>query len=441
MGFGERRRAGTTGVDPVTGLFIYDEATDGTQSAHAGGVLVVGVDQHLAVSQVQGFDAGDVLLAQASERIATLAGELRLLVRRLPGPHFLILVPGVDETVVAEFADRVAFASDRLGGGLSVGMSLAPHDGVTVQALVRAATVALAYAKRAKPGTAAAYSSMMTDDARDRLAVGRALRVAIGRREIALAYQPQLHLVDGSIVGVEVLARWFETSRGPIAPDRFVAIAEELGLVRNLDLLVLDQACEQLRAWDIAGLVVPRISVNFSPETLRRGQLAGPVAEILARHGIAPQRLAVELVHNQVLDSPVGRTALAQLRDIGVRVCLDDFGTGYASFDKIAHLPIEEIKIDRSFFAANGGTGPNPAVLTAIMQVGNALDLQVVVVGIETAEHESIARSCGCLVGQGYRYARPVPAEELASWLEGRRTATLTRPRHSSETPTTVPLG
>lgn len=409
-------------VDPVTGLTHYDPADAGPALGQAEAVVAVEVDNYLMTSQVVGQAAADLLLARAAARVGAAASALGARVRRLHGPHLLVLVPTRAEGLLRELAGRLALLPDATDGphpaALTVGVAVRPHDGSDVPSLIRAAMVALAHAKRETPGTAVFHAPGMAEEARTRLSVGRALRRAIDTGEITLVYQPQLDLVTGAVVGVEALARWHDVGRGQIPPTTFVRIAEQIGMSAALDRLVFDKALRQLRAWDEAGVQVPRVSLNVSPETLRAPGVPGVLERMLVEHRIAPRRVTVELIESRLLDETAGVAVLRALRQIGVRVSLDDFGTGYASFSQLVTLPIDELKIDRSFLSDSEDPVTSEAVVSAVVRVAETLGLDVVAEGIERVGQQELLRRLRCPVGQGYLYARPLAPDELADWLE-----------------------
>jgi len=400
---------------------------------------VVEVDTYQMASHVVGVEAGEVVLAEAAERVRRAAAALNGRVRRLSGPHILVLVPVADESELQDVASRLALVNDRPAstdaGALTVGIALSPQHGADVPALIRAGMVAVAHAKREHPGTAAFYEPEMAEEASDRFTIGRGLRGAIDRREITLVYQPQLDLVTGAVVGVEVLARWTDGARGPVSPARFVKVADELGLARALDGLVFQMAVEQLRRWDDAGLHVPRISVNVSADTLRAGRVPDAAIDTMRRHGIEPGRITVELIESRMLDADAGLKTLRRLRDLGLRVSLDDFGTGYASFSQLVTLPIDELKIDRSFLSDSDDPVTSGAVVAAIVRVGQTLGLDIVAEGIERTDQQELLQRLHCPVGQGYLYSRPLTADELVAWVVTRpgAAATVTSGRETVE--------
>lgn len=406
-------------IDPVTGLPFYDPEDDHCleRFAPAGwAVLVVEVRDYLTSAGVDGAEAGDMLMVASADRVLSVTSPYQAVVRRLRGPSFLVLVAESDEETVHALAERLVRSAGRhasLPGGLVVGGALSPRDGIQVATVTRAATTAATYAKRRRLGGVAFFHDRMIEEARDRLAIGRALRIAIDRREITLAFQPQLDLGDGSLAGVEVLARWHDLVLGDIGPAKFVRIAEELGLSRQLDRLVVERSLAQLRAWDDAGVPVPRISINIAPASLVGRGL--DIADLIETYGVAPHRVVLEVTESRLLDEVEGAAAVRAFRDLGLRVSLDNVGTGCSSFGQLVTLPVDELKIDRSLLAPDA---EQAAVVGAIVKVGAALGLGVVAEGIETPAQLELVRSLGCSCGQGFLLGHPLDAAELGGWLE-----------------------
>jgi c-di-GMP-specific phosphodiesterase len=422
----EPRLAAQQHVDPVTGLLHYRAEEAAVLGLRTAAVLVVEVDGYLLTSQVVGPGAGDLLVVEAAARVRAAASALGGRVRRLGGPHFLVLLPVLDECLIHDVASHLALVHDRPAaydaGALTVGVALGPRDGADLPTLIRSGMIAVAHAKREHPGTAVFYDPDMAEEARDRFGLGRALRTAIDRGDITLVYQPQVELTSGAVVGVEVLARWVDDVRGPISPARFVRIADQLGMARALDRLIFGKAIRQLGEWDRAGVPVPSLSINVSPDTLRATHAPDAVAASLANHGIAADRLTVELIESRMLEVDRGLATLRRVRELGMRVSLDDFGTGYASFSQLVTLPIDELKIDRGFLAGTEEATAGATIIDAIVRVGQTLGLDVVAEGIEREEQHELLRAMGCPVGQGYLYSHPLTATELVEWL-GRRSA------------------
>lgn len=417
-------------IDPVTAMPRYESGLD---DAHVHGaigrswaVLVVAVDAHVATAAIDPGVA-DALVARAGERIAAVAASYGGIVRRLHGMQFAVIVVGLEEAALSALAAAlhdgtaqpathplsVGRASGQTGR-LVVGVAVAEEGRGEVSQLIRSASVASNQAKRLASDVPVFFHDRLAEEARERIAVGRALSAAIDRRDIDLVFQPQVDLIDGSLLAVEVLARWHDPVFGPIAPDRFVRVAAELGLSRQLDGLIFEKALAQLAEWDANGPRVPRICVNVTPQTISHERTAAFGGELLARHGIAPDRVTVEIMESRVFVGGVGAKVVQRYRDLGLRVALDDFGAGLSSFSQLVSLPVTGLKIDRSLLSDRE---VDASVLGAIIQAGTALGLSVAAVGIETLEQRDLLVRLGCVVGQGYLYARPLSAPELGALL------------------------
>ncbi len=247
------------------------------------------------------------------------------------------------------------------------------------------------------------------------------LRAAIEARDVRLLYQPIFSTADGTPVAVEALARWEHPERGAISPATFVPLAEENGLVSALGLLVLDETCRQLAEWDrVLGADAPaRANVNVSALQLD-GNLRGHVESALARHGLEPSRLSVEITESALVKDPASaRAVLLQLRDLGVELAIDDFGTGYSSLAHLRHLPVTCLKVDRSFVAelADG----HPEITTAVIALARSLNLHTVAEGVETAEQAAELARLGATYLQGFSLAQPMNGAVLTAWFAGRR--------------------
>ena len=408
-------------VDPVSGLLRYDPMLDDASMRRAHGlswaVLVVEVDAHVAASA---FDptVADTLIAHTAERIGAVAASYGAIVRRLHGPRFAVVVTGLEDAALRALAmtlhDGGASGSLSLTHGRAVvGVAVAEGGHGEVTTLIRSATTAATQAKRSASESPVFFHDRLVEDARERLTVGRALRAAIDARDIDVVYQPLVDLTDGALLGLEVLARWRDPVLGPIAPDRFVRIAAEIGLAYQLDRLIAEKALAQLHAWDQAGIRVPHLCVNVAPETITQERAIG-VQRLLEMYDIAPHRLTVEVIESRVFENNNGTAAVQRFRDLGIRVALDDFGSGRASFSQLVSLPVTGLKIDRSLLSDHD---IDESVLGAIIQAGTALGLAVGAVGIETVEQRDLLRRLGCVMGQGYLFSRPLTAAELVDQL------------------------
>jgi EAL domain-containing protein (putative c-di-GMP-specific phosphodiesterase class I) len=233
-----------------------------------------------------------------------------------------------------------------------------------------------------------------------------------------LHYQPQIDMASGRLHGVEALARWTHPMLGEIEPARFIPLAEDCGLIAELGRWALREACRQLAQWRSAGLTVPSVSVNLSPTSFHDRELTRTIAQMLAQHALAPQDLMLELTESVLLDTnPSTMQTITEVRALGVRMSMDDFGTGYSSLSYLRRLPVDEIKLDRSFVADLESDGAARALSNAVLEIGRSLKLTVVAEGVETMAQDSLLRAQGYAVAQGYLVARPMAGDALGAWL------------------------
>ena len=398
-------------------------------------VLLVDLDNFKTVNDSLGHTAGDALLVAMAAR---LAGCLRPAdtAARLGGDEFGVLLEGATRQQVLATADRVlaAVATPVGVGGAGVSVTVAAsivvafgaRAGHDAEELLRNADTAMYAAKAAGKARWAEYEPAMRDGIADRLQLENDLRGAVERGELTLHYQPIMTLPEGAIVGVEALVRWRHPTRGLVAPLQFIPLAEETGLIVSIGRWVLRHACRQARAWQLRqpGRAPLHINVNLSSRQLRDPGLVAEVAQALDDAGLDPRHLVLEITETTLVGSGEEVTAtLNALRRLGVRFALDDFGTGYSSLSHLHRFPIDVVKIDKSFIDVVTGEPPDTAVARAIIQIGQTLELETVAEGIEAAEQACRLAELGCLLGQGYHFARPLEPEAISALLDRARPA------------------
>ncbi|MEG1770733.1 MAG: EAL domain-containing protein, partial [Comamonas sp.] len=274
-------------------------------------------------------------------------------------------------------------------------------------------------AKSSGRGCFSFFSSEMNQLAQERLALETALRQAIQTRQLHLHYQPQVDMETGKLYGVEALARWTHAELGEISPVRFIPLAEECGLIADLGHWALREACRQLSAWRAQGLAVPAVSVNLSPTSFHNLDLPRMIADTLQINSLTSQDLTLELTESILLDTnPSTMKTIAEVHANGIRLAMDDFGTGYSSLSYLRRLPVNELKLDRSFVADLGNDEAARALSAAILGIGKSLHLTVVAEGVETAEQNLLLREQGYPVAQGYLFSRPLNPQDFESWLK-----------------------
>jgi diguanylate cyclase (GGDEF)-like protein len=388
--------------------------------------VCIDLDRFKLVNDSLGHAAGDRVLKAMAERLrATLRdGDT---VARLGGDEFvLILNDQASEEVIyramQRITDELAAPLDIDGEDLvvtcSAGISLYPQDGPDVDTLLRNAEAAMYRAKEHGRSHFRFYTAEMNERVHERLALESALRRAIERKELLLHYQSRVDLGSGAIIGAEALLRWRHPEWGLVHPARFVPLAEETGLIVPIGEFVLREACRQARAWADAGLEPGAVSVNLSARQFREEGLVRKVSRVLEETGLDPRALEMELTESTVMHDMAAAVAILQgLKLLGISLSVDDFGTGYSSLAYLENLPIDKLKIDRSFVRAIGaGTGPNEGVLAqAIVSLGHNLGLRVVAEGVETDAQLRFLRRHGCDEVQGFFYGEPVePAAHAA---------------------------
>jgi EAL domain-containing protein (putative c-di-GMP-specific phosphodiesterase class I) len=296
-------------------------------------------------------------------------------------------------------------------------VSLYPQDASDLNMLIRNADVAMYQAKARGRNNYQFYSPSMTGEGVERLRIEAMLRRSIDKGEIFLHYQPQVEIDSGRLIGVEALVRWQNPELGMVPPVRFIPLAEDIGFISQLGKWVLAEACRQMVRWQDEGLVVPKLAVNLSVRQFERGSIAGMVETVLRETGLEPHRLQLEVTESVIMNTGDTLQCINDLREIGVGLAIDDFGTGYSSLAYLKQLPVQTLKIDRSFIKDISTDANDEAITVAIIQLGKSLNLSVIAEGVETAEQAAFLLRHGCNRAQGYYYSKPAPASELlAQW-------------------------
>ena len=418
--------------DSLTGLpnrvLFHDSVAQAISEAqHSGSelaVLVMNLDRFREVNDCLGHASGDLLLQEVGRRLREVLREDDSMAR-FGSDEFAVLVPQARRAHVLEVVRRVRGAIEQpidLAGlpvnlEASIGISAYPRDGVDVDSLLRCADTAMYVAKDTNLGYAF-YDASVDTRAETRLDLIGDLRHAIENQELVLYYQPKISVRSGRIVGVEALIRWNHHSRGLVMPGEFIPVAQETSLIKELTLHVINDAGLQWRAWADEGRRLP-IAVNLSRPDLVDPAFPGEVATLLGKWRMPVTMLKFEVTEGSVADDP-RRTedVLERLGAMGLRLSVDDFGTGYFSVAYLNRLPIDEIKIDRSFVSAMAAHEEDEIVVRSTIDLGHNLGLRVVAEGVETRAVMERLAQFGCDVTQGYYLGRPMPAEELASWLD-----------------------
>jgi diguanylate cyclase (GGDEF)-like protein len=391
------------------------------------GLLLLDLDGFKEINDSLGHSAGDDLLRQIGPRLRT---SLRAddVLARLGGDEFAVLLPDAQPEEARALAERLSdqlhapftVAGVRLHLGVSIGVATSPAPASTVEQLLHCADVAMYSAKHARERVHVYVPDPVTGTAgSDRLRTMEELRTALdpGSDELVVFLQPQLDLRDGRVAGAEALVRWNHPTRGLLSPAHLLPAAEQAGLLRPLTDRVVDLALEAVGRWWY-DREVP-VSVNLSAANVTDLDLAGKVAAALHRHGLPPQALTLELVEDTLMVDPErGRTVLADLRASGMRTSIDDYGTGYSSLAYLRHLPVDELKLDRSLTSDVDRDPRAAAIVESTVALAHALGLSVVAEGVETLATSATLARLGCDVAQGYAIGRPMPVDDFLLWLD-----------------------
>jgi diguanylate cyclase (GGDEF)-like protein len=393
----------------------------------AAAVMIMDLDRFKEVNDTLGHASGDELLKQVGLRLRDSLRESDT-VARLGGDEFGVLLPKV---VDAEAAVAVArklrttleepFTLHGLALRMeaSIGIALFPDHGSDVQSLLQRADVAM-YVAKEHPAGCEVYTRERDEYSPGRLTLLTELRRGIDRGQLLLHFQPKADLRTGDIQGVEALVRWQHPERGMIPPDEFIPPAQKTGVITPLTMFVLDEALRQCRTWALQGMELC-VAVNLSTRNLLDVHLPDTVGELLARWEVPARLLELEITESTILADPVrAMEILSRLDEMGIRLAIDDFGTGYSSLAYLKRLPVDELKIDKSFILGMEENENDAVIVRSTIDLGRNLGLRVVAEGVETAKAWNRLVSLGCDIAQGYYLSRPVPADQLTEWLRER---------------------
>ena len=422
--------------DALTGLpnrnLLHDrlrQAVYAQRNARNVAVVFIDLDHFKFVNDSLGHSTGDKLLKGMADRLRTVLREGDT-VARLGGDEFvLILNEQTHEEVIframqritAKVAEPIEIEGKEMYVTCSAGISLYPQDGPDVDTLLKNADAAMYRAKEHGRNNFQFYTSEMNERVNERLALENALRRALERKEFLLHYQQRVDMKTGAIVGAEALVRWLHPDWGLVRPARFISVAEETGIVVQLGEWVLHEACRQARAWLDEGLKPGFVSVNLSARQFRQENLVRMVSRILEDTKLDPRHLEMELTESMVMHNVEAAIATLQgLKSLGISLSVDDFGTGYSSLSYLKDLPIDGLKIDRSFVRdiGSGSEKKEGLLAAAILSLGHSLDLRVIAEGVETDAQLRFLKRHGCHEVQGFFYGEPVAPESHAKLLD-----------------------
>lgn len=389
-------------------------------------VMLIDVDHFRFINSTHGPILGDQVLRDIGARLShsPLLRDMQL--ARLAGNRFAVLLPDIDASQAARHAQALreliaiplAVQAQRLRLTASIGISLYPADATGAQDLITHAEVAMYRAKESGRDQHCFYSHQIGAAVAERARLEAELREAVATDSFELHYQPKVEVASGRVTGVEALLRWPRPGRESISPAVFVPLAERLGLVVAMGAWVIDQACGQLASWQAGGLADIAIAVNLSPGQLRDRALPPLVLDRLQHHGVPPERLEMEVTESLLMDnSEHAISVLQELRDLGISLAIDDFGTGYSSLSYLKRLPVQTLKLDKSFITKIGSDEREADLCAGIVGLSHKLGLTVVAEGVEDAVQVELLRAMHCEVIQGFYFSRPLPAEEVERFI------------------------
>ena len=422
--------------DPLTALpnrvLLMDRLSQAlvNQRSHSNNriaVLFLDVDSFKMINDSLGHEAGDRLLVAVGARLAEVAGPLDT-VARFGGDEFVIACPeiageddvvGIAEAVIRSIRQPFVGVDDTdVFVTVSIGIAIATDPSTTPDELIRDADVAMYRAKERGGVRYEIFNEQLRSRIVDRMETTNALHRALERDELRLFYQPLVDAASRKTVGLEALVRWEHPTRGLVLPGEFIPIAEATGLIGNIDEWVLRKACEQIRQWTADGIEAPYVSVNLSARQLADPNVTIAVARALEETGVDPSLIVLEVTESTVMDDPTASIArLEELRELGVAIAVDDFGTGYSSMSYLKRLPVDRLKVDKSFVSGLGDQLEDTAIVAAVITLAHTLGLKAVAEGVESERQYEELRNLECDIVQGYLFARPQPPEIVVKGL------------------------
>jgi diguanylate cyclase (GGDEF)-like protein len=386
-------------------------------------LFIMDLDQFKEVNDTLGHHIGDRLLQEVSRRLVTVLRRTDT-VARLGGDEFAVLLPGADRDHAKLICRKIATALEqpikienlRLRAGISIGVALCPEHGQDASLLMRFADVAMYEAKRRQKGFAF-YAAGRDDKSISRLGLSAELKEAVEQGQLTLDYQPMVDIASGRIFCAEALVRWNHPQYGLVPPEDFIPSAEQTGVIRPLTLWVINRALAQVATWAVTGIDLS-ISINLSVRSLQDRQLPSQVQKLVKRHNANPARVILEITESAIMSDPLtARRVMRRLSNMGFQLSIDDFGTGYSSLAYLKQLPVDEIKIDKSFVTQMDRDENDAVIVRATIDLAHNLGLKVVAEGVESTDVWDLLEMLGCDTAQGYFIRKPQSPHELAKWL------------------------
>jgi diguanylate cyclase (GGDEF)-like protein len=428
--------------DSLTGLpnrkmfkdYLTRSTAEARRNLHELAILFLDLDNFKRINDTLGHQAGDKLLKSLADRLSGCLRESDVLshpardsasqlMARLAGDEFIILLPktrGPDDAqkvarrILKSLTEPFIVDKQELYISTSIGIAMYPTDGKDSNELLKSADIAMYSAKKLGRNNYQYYSKEMNEEAIRKLKIENRLRRAVENRELELFFQPQMNVSTGKITGVESLLRWRDAKLGNVSPDVFIPIAEEYGLIVPISKWVIHEACRQAREWQDTYHDPITMSINISAVHFNGYDLEDVIAKSLRDTGLDPQYLELELTETSILQDPeLAIKTLTSFKRMGLRVSLDDFGTGYSSLSYLMKLPLDKLKIDKSFIQTMKGGTRGASIVSAIVAMAHSLDMSVIAEGVESDKHLQLLRQMHCDMVQGYHIARPMPASHF----------------------------
>ena len=399
------------------------------------GAFFIDVDDFKRINDLLGHEAGDMMLQVVGQRLtdslknyaASKDESITTVVGRLGGDEFVVSVSAINDhndissiakTMQDSLTDPICVNNQRFQVSISFGMAMYPDHGMTADEVLKSADIAMYDIKSSSKNGYTLFCNEMADKVTEKAELEYALRGAIARKELHLAYQPQVCAITNKTLGMEALLRWDHPEKGNIPPDVFIPIAEQFGSICSIGYWVLNEACEQWKAWSDAGIAPARVAVNVSQRQLSQIDLKSQVLTTLNKHQMPATALEIELTESCIMEAPLQVVeTIQEIRDMGVRIALDDFGTGYSSLASLASLPIDTIKLDRSFVTNVNLLSGNSSIVSAVLSLAQDLNLETVAEGVETEPEKLYLQERHCDILQGYLLSRPMDKLTANEWL------------------------
>ncbi len=391
-------------------------------------VLFIDINKFKQINDSLGHAAGDLLLSEIARR---LQGSVRGndFVSRLSGDEFVIILSpssaeqaiAFSERMLSKLSEPMMLADVKIAPSASIGIGIYPDHGNDIHSLLLHADQAMYKAKSAGRQAIEVFDQVINDSTNDELTLSLALENALESNQLTLHYQPQIALDDNQLFGVEALARWIHPELGNIPPNRFIPLVREAGLMPKLNQWVLTEACRQMAQWRDSGLAVPRMSVNIFPVAFRDRAIIDLIQSLLTKHALLPSCLTLEVTEDFILDATDNViSVITEVRQLGVSLSIDDFGTGYSSLSYLLRLPVDTIKLDKSFIDDIEKSESARTLAQSIAGICKSLQLNIVAEGVETNAQLEILRGQGYQIAQGYCFSRPLAPQDLAQWIRER---------------------